>query len=129
VVAVILAGVLVHRLGGAWAFLAVLMACFFLAGSGASAAYLTVSEVFPMETRALAIAFFYAVGTAIGGITGPLLFGRLIESGDRHLVALSFLIGAAVMAVGGITELFLGVKAEGQKLEDLAMPLTTAESP
>lgn len=128
VVAVVLAGVLVSQLGGAWTFLAVLMVCFFLAGSGASAAYLTVSEVFPMETRALAIAFFYAVGTAIGGITGPLLFGQLIESGDRHLAALSFLIGAVVMAVGGVVELILGVKAEGQRLEDLALPLTTADS-
>jgi MFS family permease len=127
-VAVALAGVFVSQFGGVWTFLAVLMVCFFLAGSGASAAYLTVSEIFPMETRALAIAFFYAIGTAIGGITGPLLFGDLIESGDRHQAALSFLIGAAVMAIGGVVELVLGVKAEGQKLEDLAMPLTTAEA-
>jgi MFS family permease len=123
-----LAGVFVRESGNVWAFLAVLVVCFFLASSGASAAYLTVSEIFPMETRALAIAFFYAVGTAIGGITGPLLFGQLIESGERHLAALSFLIGAAVMAAGGVVELCLGVKAEGQKLEDLALPLTTAES-
>lgn len=129
VLAAVLAGVFTGRIGGAWTFLAVLMACFFLAGSGASAAYLTVSEIFPMETRALAIAFFYAVGTAIGGITGPLLFGQLIESGNRHWAALSFLIGAVVMAIGGVVELILGVKAEGQKLEDLALPLTTADSP
>ncbi|SRX94108.1 arabinose efflux permease family protein [Brachybacterium faecium DSM 4810] [Mycobacterium shimoidei] len=128
VVAVVLAGILVSQFGGVWTFLGVLMACFFLAGSGASAAYLTVSEIFPMETRALAIAFFYAVGTAIGGISGPLLFGQLIESGSRQLAALSFLIGAAVMAIGGVTELILGVKAEGQRLEDLAVPLTTADS-
>jgi MFS family permease len=127
VVAAILAGVFVNQFGGVWMFLGVLMACFFLAGAGASAAYLTVSEIFPMETRALAIAFFYAVGTAIGGITGPLLFGQLIESHDRHLAAVSFLIGAAVMAIGGVVELVLGVKAEGQKLEDLALPLTTAD--
>jgi MFS family permease len=127
-VAVVLAGIFVSQFGGVWAFLAVLMVCFFLAGSGASAAYLTVSEIFPMETRALAIAFFYAVGTAIGGITGPLLFADLIESGDRHQAALSFLIGAAVMAIGGVVELVLGVKAEGQKLEDLALPLTTADA-
>ena len=56
---------------------------FFFASAGASAAYLTVSEIFPMETRALAIAFFYAVGTAAGGITGPLLFGKLIETGKE----------------------------------------------
>jgi MFS family permease len=128
VVAAVLAGVFVSQSGGVWTFLGVLMACFFLASSGASAAYLTVSEIFPMETRALAIAFFYAVGTAIGGITGPLLFGELIESGDSYLAALSFLIGAAVMAIGGVVELFLGVKAEGQKLEDLALPLTIADS-
>jgi MFS family permease len=127
-VAVALAGVFVSQYGGVWTFLGVLMVCFFVASSGASAAYLTVSEIFPMETRALAIAFFYAVGTAIGGITGPLLFGRLIESDDRRLAALSFLIGAAVMAIGGVVELALGVKAEGQKLEDLALPLTTADA-
>ncbi|SEH77849.1 Predicted arabinose efflux permease, MFS family [Mycolicibacterium rutilum] len=123
-VAVGLTGLFVAETGGVWLFMLVLGVCFFLASSGASAAYLTVSEIFPMETRALAIAFFYAVGTAVGGITGPLLFGQLIESGDRGLVAVSFLIGAAVMAVGGVVELVFGVKAEGQKLEDLAMPLT-----
>lgn len=128
VLAAVLAGIMVSQTGGAWTFLGVLMACFFLAGSGASAAYLTVSEIFPMETRALAIAFFYAVGTAIGGISGPLLFGQLIESGDRQLAALSFLIGASVMAIAGVVELILGVKAEGQRLEDLAIPLTTADS-
>lgn len=126
-VAVALTVLFVSQTGGVWIFMTVLGVCFFLASSGASAAYLTVSEIFPMETRALAIAFFYAVGTAVGGITGPLLFGQLIESGDRGLVAVSFLIGAAVMTVGGIVELVFGVKAEGQKLEDLAMPLTTAD--
>jgi MFS family permease len=126
-VAVGLAMLFVTETGGVGVFIAVLAVCFFLASSGASAAYLTVSEIFPMETRALAIAFFYAVGTAIGGITGPLLFGQLIESGDRGLVAMSFLIGAAVMAVGGVVELMFGVRAEGQNLEDLAAPLTTAE--
>ncbi|KUH93330.1 MFS transporter [Mycobacterium sp. IS-3022] len=126
-VAVVLTVLFVSEAAGVWMFMAVLGVCFFLASSGASAAYLTVSEIFPMETRALAIAFFYAVGTAVGGITGPLLFGQLIESGDRGLVAVSFLIGAAVMAVGGVVELVLGVRAEGQRLEDLALPLTTAD--
>ncbi|PJK23344.1 MFS transporter [Mycolicibacterium goodii] len=126
-VAVGLTVMFVSETGGVWMFMLVLGVCFFLASSGASAAYLTVSEIFPMETRALAIAFFYAVGTAVGGITGPLLFGQLIESGDRGLVAVSFLIGAAVMAVGGVVELLFGVRAEGQKLEDLAMPLTADE--
>jgi MFS family permease len=113
--------------GNRWIFLAILAAAFFLASSGASAAYLTVSEIFPMETRALAIAFFYAVGTAVGGITGPLLFGRLIESGDRGLVALAFYIGAGVMAIGGLVELVFGVKAEKSDLESLAAPLTSDE--
>ncbi|MGV0717594.1 MFS transporter [Mycolicibacterium sp. XJ662] len=126
VVAAVLAGIFLAEAGGAWVFIAVLAVCFFLASSGASAAYLTVSEIFPMETRAMAIAFFYAVGTAIGGISGPLLFGQLIGSGDRGLVAIGFLIGAAVMAIAGVVELFLGVKAEGKDLESLAAPLTTA---
>ena len=65
-----------------------------------------------METRALAIAFFYAVGTAVGGITGPLLFGHLINTGSQDQVAIGFFIGAAVMAIGGIAELLFGVKAE-----------------
>jgi MFS family permease len=127
-VAVILAVVFVTQAGGVWAFIGVLAVTFFLASAGASAAYLTVSEIFPMETRALAIAFFYAIGTAIGGITGPLLFGQLIGSGQRGLVVWSFLIGAAVMAVGGLVELWLGVAAEGRPLEQLAMPLTVADA-
>ena len=67
---------------------------FFFASAGASSAYLTVSEIFPMETRAMAISFFYAVGTAIGGITGPLLFGKLIESGGETNVMYGYLLGA-----------------------------------
>ncbi len=126
-VAVALTVLFVTSTGGAITFIVVLAVCFFLASSGASAAYLTVSEIFPMETRALAIAFFYAIGTAAGGISGPLLFGQLIETNDRNLVAVAFLIGAAVMAIGGVVELIWGVKAEGQGLEDLAMPLTTAD--
>ena len=127
VVAVVLGLYLTGTEGNRWVFLAILAAAFFLASSGASAAYLTVSEIFPMETRALAIAFFYAVGTAVGGITGPLLFGRLIESGDRGLVALAFYIGAGVMAIGGLVELVFGVKAEKSDLESLAAPLTSDE--
>jgi MFS family permease len=111
---------------GKWGFEAMIVLTFFFASAGASAAYLTVSEVFPMETRALAIAFFFAIGTALGGITGPLIFGKLIASGDETQVAIGFFIGAALMAVGGITEIFFGVKAEGQKLEDIAEPLTAA---
>jgi len=115
-------------LGSPWAFEAFIFATFFLASAGASAAYLTVSEIFPMETRALAIAFFYAVGTGLGGIIGPLLFGHLIATNNRSLVMLAFLIGAGVMALGGIAELFLGVKAEKAPLEDIAKPLTAEEA-
>ncbi len=111
-----------------WSFMALLMATFFIASAGASSAYLTVSEIFPMETRALAIAFFYAVGTAAGGITGPLLFGHLINSGNPSTLAIGFYIGAAVMAVGGIAELFFGVKAEGESLENIAKPLTAEDA-
>jgi hypothetical protein len=81
-----------------------------------------------METRALAIAFFYAIGTAIGGITGPLLFGHLIKSGHQSTVAVGFFIGGAVMLIGGIAELVLGVRAERQSLEDIATPLTAEEA-
>ena len=89
---------------------------FFFASAGASAAYLTVSEIFPMETRALAIAFFYAVGTALGGITGPLLFGQLIDSRQPGIRSRSASSSApALMAIGGIAELFFGVKAEQRR--------------
>ena len=104
---------------------------FFFASAGASSAYLTASEVFPMETRALCIAFFYAIGTAVGGITGPLLFGRLIEnasaSGDITGIAFGYYLGAALMVVGGVVAIFLGVKAEGQSLEAIAKPLTAED--
>jgi MFS family permease len=111
-----------------WSFMALVLGAFFLASAGASSAYLTVSEVFPMETRALAIALFFAVGTAVGGITGPALFGNFIHSGDADLVATGFFIGAAAMAAGGIAELFLGVRAEQKSLEDIAAPLTAEEA-
>ena len=105
---------------------------FFFASAGASAAYLTASEVFPMETRALCIAFFYAIGTAVGGISGPLLFGWLIErasaSEDITKIAIGYFIGAALMVAGGIVAAFLGVKAEGESLENIAKPLTAEDA-
>ena len=110
-----------------WGLTFALAATFFFASAGASSAYLTVSEIFPMEMRALAIAFFYAIGTAIGGITGPLVFQKLGESGDVGQVMIAYLIGAAVMAVGGIAEIFLGVRAEQKRLEEIATPLTAEE--
>jgi MFS family permease len=111
-----------------WSFMALVVGTFFFASAGASSAYLTVSEIFPMETRALAIAFYYAIGTAIGGITGPLLFGRFIHSGSVDQVATGFFIGAAAMALGGIAELLFGVRAEGRSLEGIARPLTAVEA-
>jgi MFS family permease len=104
---------------------------FFFASAGASAAYLTASEVFPMETRALCIAFFYAIGTAVGGITGPLLFGSLIDHASAHhditAIALGYFLGAALMVAGGVVEAVLGVHAEGKSLEDIARPLTAED--
>ncbi len=101
---------------------------FFFASAGVSSAYLTVSEVFPMETRALCISVFYAVGTGIGGITGPLLFSALITTGKVSQAALALVIGAVMMIIGGIAEIVFGVPAEGQGLEDIARPLTAAEA-
>src|SRR6185436_748512 len=101
---------------------------FFFASAGASSAYLTVSEIFPMETRAMAISFFYAVGTAIGGITGPLLFGKLIESGAETNVMYGYLLGAALMVAAGVVEIVLGVEAAGRQLEDIAKPLTAEDA-
>ncbi|WP_327739161.1 MFS transporter [Streptomyces nojiriensis] len=99
----------------------------FFASAGASSAYLTVSEVFPMETRAMAIAFFYALGTAAGGISGPLIFADLTESGVVGDTALAFRIGAALMCAAGLVAAFLAVKAERRSLEDIAEPLSVAK--
>ena len=99
-------------------------AVLFFASAGASSAYLTVSEVFPMETRALAIAFFYAIGTGAGGIAGPLLFSSLVSTGKVADTVVAFCVGAALMIAAGLVEIFLGVKAERQSLEDIARPLT-----
>lgn len=100
---------------------------FFFASAGASSAYLTVSEIFPLETRAMSIAFFYAVGTGLGGIIGPVLFGQLIDGGI-HAVAVGYYIGAGLMIAAGIVELFLGVNAERRSLEDIAEPLSQKRS-
>jgi MFS family permease len=97
---------------------------FFFASAGASAAYLTVSEIFPMETRAMAIAFFYAAGTIVGGFGGPLLFGALIQSGEPGQIFIGYLIGAGVMIVGGTIQAVMGVEAAQRDLEDIAPPLS-----
>jgi MFS family permease len=110
---------------------ATLTACwsgiFFFASAAASAAYLTVSESFPLEARALAIAFFYAVGTAIGGVASPWLFGTLVGTGDRGDVFLGYLLGAALMIGAAIVELAIGVRAERQPLESVARPISALE--
>ncbi len=133
----ILSGLLLF--GTAWLFDAgalnatTMTACWcvvlFFASAGASSAYLTVSEVFPMETRALAIAFFYAIGTAAGGITGPLLFSSLVSTGKVSDTVIAFVVGASLMVLAGLVEVFLGVKAERKGLEEIASPLTATEEP
>jgi MFS family permease len=100
------------------------MIIFFFASAAASSAYLTVSETFPLEIRALAIAFFYAVGTGIGGIIGPSLFGWLIETGSRTSVFGGYLVGSVLMILGGLVAWRWGVAAERKPLEAVARPLT-----
>lgn len=96
---------------------------FFLASAAASSAYLTVSEVFPLEIRALAISMFYAVGTGAGGFIAPMLFGALIESGSRAAVTAGYGVGAVLVIVAGLLALRYGVDAERKSLEDIAAPL------
>ncbi|WP_432034806.1 MFS transporter [Streptomyces cucumeris] len=114
--------------GQGWLTATTMTACWcvvlFFASAGASSAYLTVSEIFPMETRALAIAFFYAIGTAAGGITGPLIFAELTASGVVADTVLAFCIGASLMVVAGLIAGFLAVPAERRSLEDIAEPLS-----
>jgi MFS family permease len=99
------------------------MVVFFFASAAASSAYLTVSEIFPLEIRALAIAFFYAIGTGIGGIAGPLLFGALIDTGSRVSVAMGYVAGAILMGFAALAEALWGVAAERKPLEALSRPL------
>ena len=112
-------------LGG---YIAMLCAAFFFACAAASAAYLTVSEIFPLEIRAMAIAFFYAISTGIGGAVGPLLFGRLLGGDDPTGVAVGYWIAAGLMALAATVEIFLGVDAEQQSLEEIAPPLSAEEA-
>ena len=100
---------------------------FFFASAAASAAYLTVSETFPLEIRALAIAFFYAIGTGIGGVLGPWLMGVLIETGSRQSVFAGYLLGAALMVGAAIVAALWGVAAERKPLEEVARPLASAD--
>ena len=101
---------------------------FFFASAGASAAYLTASELFPLEVRAQAIAVFFAIAQCFGAI-GPVFYGWLIGSGEnRGALFIGYLIGAAVMIIGGIVDIFLGVDAEGRSLEDVAPPLSAVSA-
>jgi MFS family permease len=102
------------------------MAIFFIASAAASSAYLTASEIFPLETRAMAIAVFYALGTLIGGVSAPFLFGRLIGSGSQIAVAAGYAGAAALMIAAAVCEIFLGVEAAGKSLEDVAAPLSSS---
>jgi len=100
---------------------------FFFASAGASAAYLTVSELFPLEARAMAIALFYAIGTGIAALS-PTLFGALIATQSRTNVNYGYLLGAALMITAGLVAVFLAVAAERKSLEDVAQPLTVARA-
>lgn len=105
----------------AWSFI------FFFASCAAGSAYLTVSEVFPVEIRSLAIATFYSLGTAIGGAGAPFLLGSLIETGSRDSVFLGYLLGSALMVFAAIVEAIWGVAAERQPLETVARPLSSVQ--
>ena len=104
------------------------MVIFFFASPAASAAYLTVSETFPLEVRALAIAMFYAIGTGIGGVAGPALFGALIDTGSRTSVFAGYCLGSALMIAAALIGWRYGVAAERRSLETVASPLAVVES-
>ena len=107
----------------AWTQTACWVGVFFVASAAASSAYLTASEIFPLETRALAIAMFYALGTLVGGVGAPWLFGHLIGMGVRT-VAWGYEGAALLMVVAAGVEVWLGIDAEGKSLEDIALPLS-----
>jgi MFS family permease len=98
---------------------------FFVASAAASSAYLTVSEIFPLEIRAFAIAIFYAIGTLAGGVGAPILFGWIIATGSSDALFIGYLVAAVLMIFGGIVELWIGVAAERRPLEDVATPLSS----
>jgi hypothetical protein len=100
---------------------------FFFASAGASAAYLTVSETWPIEIRAEAIAVFFVIGS-IAGAAGPALYGALIGNGtSRTGLFVGYLIGAGIMLIGGLVEVFLGINAAGKSLEQVTKPLTSVD--
>jgi MFS family permease len=103
------------------------MVIFFFASPAASAAYLTVSETFPLEVRALAIALFYAIGTGIGGVAGPALFGALIDTGSRNSVFAGYLVGSILMVAAAAIGWRYAIAAERKPLESVARPLAFVE--
>jgi MFS family permease len=123
----LIAAALAFGLGAfsAWTQTFAWMAIFFFASAGASSAYLTASEIFPLETRALAIAVFYALGTAIGGVTAPLLFGFLIARHTAWPLAGGYMLAAALMLGAALIEALFGIDAEGRSLEEIADPLSS----
>jgi MFS family permease len=102
---------------------------FFFASAAASSAYLTVGELFPLEVRASAIAWFYAIGTALGGIAGPVVFGHLIASGQRDEVFMGYALGGGLMLAAAVVAAFLAVDAERRSLESVTAPLALHERP
>ena len=98
---------------------------FFIASAAASSAYLTVSEIFPLEIRAMAIAIFFAIGTLVGGVGAPVLFGWIIGTGSSTALFLGYLLAAALMVFGAATEAWIGVPAERRPLEHIAPPLSS----
>jgi MFS family permease len=121
-----------HRLGdragaldatsqaGCWAVI------FFVASAAASSAYLTVSEIFPLEIRAISISIFYALGTGVGGFVGPALFAALIERGNRDALFAGYALAAVLMAGAGLAAARFGVDAERKPLEEVARPLSAS---
>jgi MFS family permease len=109
----------------AWTQTLAWMLIFFFASAAASSAYLTASEIFPLETRALAIAIFYALGTAIGGSSAPALFGYLIGTGSAWALSAGYILAAVLMAGAAVAEALWGVDAEGKSLESIAGPLAS----
>ena len=103
------------------------MVIFCFASAAASSAYLTVSETFPLEVRALAIALFYAIGTGIGGVVGPVLFGALIDTGSRWSVFGGYLLGSLLMVAAAAVEWSWGIAAERKPLESVSRPLAAAD--
>jgi MFS family permease len=101
---------------------------FFFASAASSSAYLTVSEIFPLELRGMAIALFFAIGTTAGGVFAPWLFGYLIDTGSRYNLFYGYLLASALQMVAVVAVALFGVKAEGTSLEQVAEPLSAADA-